>query len=152
MRRRRSLGTSLADLWVSETSPRSERRGREEGAWKCSGLSVSRARHLSPDLLRLARSVAAAHLGARDCCGRGCWLPRPPWAAACGVLRVPNLPSLRAALCPLVPDRLVLCPLGRCALVGLACAATAAAVAAGERVSERKGRARVLVSHRYLER
>lgn len=41
--------------------------------------------------------------------------------------------------------------MGRCALVGLACAATAAA-AAGERVSERKGRARVLVSHRYLER
>lgn len=42
--------------------------------------------------------------------------------------------------------------MGRCALVGLACAATAAAVAVGERVSERKGRARVLVSHRYLER
>lgn len=43
--------------------------------------------------------------------------------------------------------------MGRCALVGLACAATtAAAAAAGERVSERKGRARVLVSHRYLER
>lgn len=60
-------------------------------------------------------------------------------------------PSPRAALCSLVPDRLVLCPLGRCALVGLACAATAAAVAAGERVSEREGRARVLVSHRYLE-
>lgn len=43
--------------------------------------------------------------------------------------------------------------MGRCALVGLACAATAAAaVVAGERVSERKGRAPVLVSHRYLER
>lgn len=47
---------------------------------------------------------------------------------------------LRPTLCPLVPDRLVLCPLGRCALVGLACAAAAA----GERVSEREGRARVL--------
>lgn len=51
----------------------------------------------------------------------------------------------------LVPDRLVLCPLGRCALVGLACEAAAAAEA-GERVSEREGRARVVVSHRYLER
>lgn len=50
---------------------------------------------------------------------------------------------------PLVPDWLVLCPLGRCALVGLACAAAAEA---GERVSEREGRARVVVSHRYLER
>lgn len=75
--------------------------------------------------------------------------------AVCGVLRVPSLPSPaplpRAALCPLVPHRLVLCPLGRCALVGLACAAAAAAVA-GERVSEREGRVRVVVSHRYLER
>lgn len=41
--------------------------------------------------------------------------------------------------------------MGRCALVGLACAAAAAAVA-GERVSEREGRVRVVVSHRYLER
>lgn len=40
--------------------------------------------------------------------------------------------------------------MGRCALVGLACAAAAAE--AEERVSEREGRARVVVSHRYLER
>lgn len=106
------------------------------------------SRHPSSDLLRLAPFVADAHLGAPDCCGRGCRLPRPH-----GWLRVEFSGSLvfpppRAVLCPLVPDRLVFCPLGRRALVGLACAAAAA----GERVSERKGRARVLVSHRYLER
>lgn len=147
----RSSGTFLADLWVSGTSPCS---GRRASGWEIEGgkgLEVRRfelfpvSRHPSSDLPRPARCAAAAsHLGAPGgCCSRGCRLPGRLCAEFSGSL--PPLPQ-RCSLSPGARQAAPLCPSGRCALVGLACVAAAAA---GERA---RGAGASAVSHQYLER
>lgn len=124
---------------------REEERGR---GLQARGLSFSRAPVTpSSDLLRPAGSVAAAHLGARGCWGRGCRLPRPPRAAVCRNLQVLSLPTPPHPLSPGARQAGSL-PLGSVRAGGFGLRG-----GGGGGASERaRGAGASAVSHRYLER